>query len=247
LHECSRCSSCSSPLSSALRAGAVHQRAQQRQRDGLGGHAQSFAAACEQPRALLLEQLPATHLSAQNAREAHDRVDVARADRRALLEHDLEQAARRRELRVEMRQHVADERSVLLSVGVRDERRRAHVGVPPPELVVGLAGTAPMALTRGAVPPLGCVCAAPPAPAPAPSSWRVSWAASPRPPPCMTLAVSAWGSVEEICASLAAPEDSPSSEPDSPPCEPSPPSPLALVSDFESCSTSACSNASALS
>ena len=78
----------------ALGAGAVHQRAQQRQRDRLGRHAQALAAAREQVRALLLQQLPAADLAAQDARQAHDRVHVARADRRALLEHDLEQTAR---------------------------------------------------------------------------------------------------------------------------------------------------------
>ena len=49
----------------------------------------------EQPRALLLEQLAAAHLAAQHPGEAHDRLDVAVADRRALLEDDREQAARR--------------------------------------------------------------------------------------------------------------------------------------------------------
>ena len=65
-------------------------------------NAQPLAAAGEQARALLLEQLPATYLPAQDARQAHDRLHVAGADRGSLLEHHLQQRLGGPDLRVQV-------------------------------------------------------------------------------------------------------------------------------------------------
>jgi hypothetical protein len=63
----------------------------------------------------------------------------------------------------------------------------------------------------------------------------------------MTPPVSAWGSSEDSWLSPPPKDDDPLSPPASPSWEDSPSRPLVAVSDWESCSTSVCSKASAVS
>ena len=120
------------------------------ERDRARGHAEALAAARQQARALLLEQLAAAHLAAQDARQAHDRVHVARADRRALLEHDRQQAARRGDLRVEVREHLAAERAILAGRAAR-AARSSSCAVPPVSLAGLGAGVPPLRGRRPSV------------------------------------------------------------------------------------------------
>src|SRR5208282_5484290 len=180
------------------RARVVHQRGQLGERDLLRSHAEALAAARQQAHALLLEQRAALHLAAQDAREAHDRVDVARTDGGALLEHDLQQPARGVDLLGQVGEHLRRERLVVHDALRREQAGRAH-GTRSDVA----AGTPPLAL--GAV---SLVCAMP----------RVSWAASPRPPSPMIAPASACGASALIPGSeLEAPSSPSAPSPSSPP------------------------------
>jgi hypothetical protein len=103
---CSRAISASRPRSSAERSRAAgaggHERAQPLERDRGGAHAERGAGALQQPGTVVLERAAAAHLGLHVGEAAEHGVDVAGADRLALLEHEAEQPAGGRDLRVEV-------------------------------------------------------------------------------------------------------------------------------------------------
>jgi hypothetical protein len=72
----------------------------------VAGTPSAAAGALQHARALLLERAAAAHLGLDPGELGEYAVDVARADRGALLEHEREQPARGRELGVEVREQL---------------------------------------------------------------------------------------------------------------------------------------------
>ena len=105
---CSRAISESRPRSSAERShgqrgGAGRdERAQALERDGRGGDAEGGPGALQQPGALHLQRAAAAHLGLDVGEPGQHGLGVALADRRALGQHELEQAAGGVDLRVQV-------------------------------------------------------------------------------------------------------------------------------------------------
>ena len=86
------------------------------------------AGAVEQTRAVTLDERAALELGLEHAGQGDDLLDVAGADGRALLQHDLQQAPRRHQLGVEVGDHIGGESRVEL---LRGEDGDAHfLGTP---------------------------------------------------------------------------------------------------------------------
>ena len=86
------------------------------------------ARAVEQARPITLDERAALQLGLEHAGQGDDLLDVAGADGRALLQHDLQQAPGRDELGLEMRDDVGGEGRVELLGGGHDD---AHfLGTP---------------------------------------------------------------------------------------------------------------------
>ncbi len=105
---CSRAISASSPRSSAERSRATvggaggDERAEPLERDLGGGDAERRAGTLQQRRAVLLERAAAAHLGLHVGEAGEHGVDVALADRLALVQDQREQAAGGVDLRVQM-------------------------------------------------------------------------------------------------------------------------------------------------
>ena len=105
---CSRAISASRPRSSAERSRAAvggaggDERAEALERDLGGGHAERGAGALQQRGAVLLERAAAAHLGLHVGEAGEHGLDVALADRLALVEDEREQAAGGVDLRVQV-------------------------------------------------------------------------------------------------------------------------------------------------
>jgi hypothetical protein len=94
------------PLHGGAAGGRRDERAQALQRHLGRGHAEGDAGALQQPGALGLELGAGDHLALDLGQPCEDGLDVAGADRRALREHGAQQAARGRDLLVEVNEQL---------------------------------------------------------------------------------------------------------------------------------------------
>src|ERR1700733_14485613 len=162
-----------------LRRIGIHHGLEHRHRDRGRVRAEPHAGASEQQHPLVLEQPAAVELGLEQPGQLDDRPDVAIADRRTLLEHDLEEPAGGHELRLEVREHLIREDDVSRVV----DDGRAHDLVPSVEAVE-------------AVEVVDAVDAVDAAPAGVPICGSIplaSWSAIPTPPFDISACVSAVG------------------------------------------------------